>query len=533
MERDVTTIQDVARAAGVAPSTVSRYLNGQLRVSPATEAKVLEAVSELGYVPNAQARNLARRRSGVIGFVVPEISNPYFGDDRRLRGRGGGTARPPGTALLAPQPGGAGSPATSSCWRPGPSTACSTSGSFRSNERLATAIADGLAVVVVDEPIAGLPPVHTVVMDDYAGGYQATSYLAALGHRKIAFVSGPAELGSVQERYRGYSDALTKAGIDPSGQVSQAGQFTEQFGMSALPHLLAAAEPPTAAFVASDYIALGVLSAAEAHGIRVPEDLSIVGFDDIRFSQYVRPRLTTIRSPVDRLAQVGVELLFERLADPEAPARTEVLPVELVIRESAGAGGRPVTPVTGRSDMRVLLCGESWVTHSLHIKGVDSFTTSAYVEGAGQLRAALSAAGIEAEYLPGHLVPGQFPGSAGELARYDAVILSDIGANSLLLSPGHLRALRRRAEPARGARAVRARRRRAADDRRVPVLRRHRGQGEIPPHPGRGCPAGGRSARPMTGRRCPRAWCPRSARRTIRCWPACRPPGRPCSATTG
>ena len=86
--------------------------------------------------------------------------------------------------------------------------------------------------------------------------------------------------------------------------------------MSALPHLLAAAEPPTAAFVASDYIALGVLSAAEQHGIRVPEDLSVVGFDDIRFSQYVRPRLTTIRSPLDRLAQIGVELLFEQLQDP-------------------------------------------------------------------------------------------------------------------------------------------------------------------------------------------------------------------------
>jgi uncharacterized membrane protein len=85
--------------------------------------------------------------------------------------------------------------------------------------------------------------------------------------------------------------------------------------------------------------------------------------------------------------------------------------------------------------MRVLLCGESWVTHSLHIKGVDSFTTSAYVEGAARLRAALAEAGTDAEYLPGHLVPGQFPGSAGELARYDALILSDIGANSLLLSP--------------------------------------------------------------------------------------------------
>jgi DNA-binding LacI/PurR family transcriptional regulator len=330
----LTTIHDVARAAGVTASTVSRYLNGQLKVLPETEAKVLEAIAELGYVPNAAARNLARRRSGVIGFVVPEISNPYFGAiadfvveavERHGRlvllcsHRSQSVKQSSYIDLLAS----------------GAIDGMLYLGSFRSNERLAVAIADGLPVVVVDEPIAGLPPVHTVVMDDYAGGYQATSYLVALGHRRIAFVSGPAELGSVQERYRGYCDALRKGGIETEGQVSLAGQFTEQFGMSALPHLLAPADPPTAAFVASDYIALGVISAAKAHGIRVPEDLSVVGFDDIRFSQYVQPRLTTIRSPLDRLAQLGVELLFERLADPRAPARAEVLPVELVIRESA------------------------------------------------------------------------------------------------------------------------------------------------------------------------------------------------------
>ena len=212
-------------------------------------------------------------------------------------------------------------------------------GSFRSNERLAAAIRGGLPVVVVDEPIAGLPDVHTVVMDDYAGGYQAASYLVALGHRRIAFVSGPAELASVQERRRGYEEALRKGGIDPDEQLDLAGHFTEQFGMSALPRLLAGGQPPTAAFVASDYIALGMLSAAETHGVRVPGDLSVVGFDDIRFSQYVRPRLTTIRSPLERLAQTGVELLFERLADTDTPARTEVLPVELIVRESAGPPG--------------------------------------------------------------------------------------------------------------------------------------------------------------------------------------------------
>ncbi len=332
----MTTIKDVARAAGVAASTVSRYLNGQLRVSPATEAKVLEAVAELGYVPNAPARNLARRRSGVIGFVVPEISNPYFGSiaDYVVEA----VERHGRLVLLCSHR--SQSVKQSSyidLLDSGAIDGMLYLGSFRSNERLAAAITDGLPVVVVDEPIAGLPPVSSVVMDDYAGGYQATSYLVALGHRRIAFVSGPAELGSVQERYRGYCDALRVGGIDAEGQVNLAGQFTEQFGMSALPHLLAAAEPPTAAFVASDYIALGVLSAAEVHGIRVPDDLSIVGFDDIRFSQYVRPRLTTIRSPVDRLAQQGVELLFERLQDPQAPARTQVLPVELVIRESAAA----------------------------------------------------------------------------------------------------------------------------------------------------------------------------------------------------
>jgi DNA-binding LacI/PurR family transcriptional regulator len=331
----VATIQDVARAAGVSASTVSRYLNGQLRVSSATEARMLDAVRDLGYVPNAQARNLVKRSSGVVGFVVPEISNPYFGaiadyvvEAVERRGL---------LVLLCSTRSQAAKESTYiDLLASGTIDGMLYIGSFRSSERLAAAIRGGLPVVVMDEPIAGLPDVHTVVMDDYAGGYQAGSYLAALGHRTIAFISGPAELASVQERRRGYEDALRKGGIDPDQQLSLAGQFTEQFGMSALPRLLAAAQPPTAAFVASDYIALGMLSAAETHGVRVPEDLAVVGFDDTRFSQYVRPRLTTIRSPLERLAQVGVELLFERLTGTDAPARTEVLPVELIVRESAG-----------------------------------------------------------------------------------------------------------------------------------------------------------------------------------------------------
>lgn len=334
----MATIQEVAKAAGVAASTVSRYLNGQLRVSPATEARLLDAVRDLGYVPNAQARNLARRRSGVIGFVVPEISNPYFGAiaDYVVEA----VERHGLLVLLCSTRSQAGKESSYiDLLASGAIDGMLYLGSFRSNERLAAAVRGGLPVVVVDEPISGLPDVHTVVMDDYAGGYQATSYLVALGHRRIAFISGPAELASVQERRRGYEDALRKGGLDPDQQLSLAGHFTEQFGMSALTRLLAAPQTPTGAFVASDYIALGMLSAAETHGVRVPGDLSVVGFDDIRFSQYVRPRLTTIRSPVERLAQVGVELLFERLAARDTAARTEVLPVELIVRESAAPPG--------------------------------------------------------------------------------------------------------------------------------------------------------------------------------------------------
>jgi len=152
----------------VAPSTVSRYLNGQLRVSSATEAKVLEAVSELGYVPNAQARNLARRRSGVIGFVVPEISNPYFGTiaDNVVEA----VERHGRLVLLCSHRSQA--VRQSSYIEPLASGAIDGMlylGSFRSNERLATAIADGLAVVVVDEPIAGLPPVHTAAPGEFSG----------------------------------------------------------------------------------------------------------------------------------------------------------------------------------------------------------------------------------------------------------------------------------------------------------------------------------------------------------------------------
>jgi uncharacterized membrane protein len=182
--------------------------------------------------------------------------------------------------------------------------------------------------------------------------------------------------------------------------------------------------------------------------------------------------------------------------------------------------------------MRVLLCGESWVTHSVHIKGVDSFSTSSYVEGAGHLRAALAGADVTVDYLPGHLVPGQFPATAGELAGYDAVILSDIGANSILLAPQTFE----QSQP--------------APDRLAAVEQYVRGGGGLLMIGGylsfagiegkaryHGTPVEDalpvRISASTTGPSARRAWSPRRTRPGTRCCTACRPRGRPCSATTG
>jgi DNA-binding LacI/PurR family transcriptional regulator len=335
------TLRQVALKAGVSPSTVSRFLRGQLRTSPPTEVRIQEAISALGYtapavVPTGGARADRRPVAPFVALVLPEMDNAYYGviadhvvEEAERRGltvmlcstRNQRLREESYVDLLSG----------------GTVSGLLYLGAHRNNPRLTALVRQGLTVVVLDEEIAGLPPVDCVVMDDYAGGFQATSHLVQLGHKRIAFVGGPSELRSVQERHKGYVDALHKAEIAPDPKLRLSGPFGEQFGMSAMAHLLSTSPPPSAVFAASDLIALGFLAASETHGVRVPEDLSVVGFDDLRFSGFVRPRLTTIHSPVERLAAIGVEMLVERLHRPELAPRTEVLPVSLVERASTRA----------------------------------------------------------------------------------------------------------------------------------------------------------------------------------------------------
>lgn len=336
------SLHDIAASAGVSVSTVSRYLAGQLALKADTEARVLDAITRLGYSRTPKTTKERRSRNGVIGLVVPQVGNTYFG---RIADSVVKVAERQGLSVLI----------------------CSTlsharkqldyvdllvaqdvsgiiySGQYSSNRSLSSVIASGRPVVVIDEALTTAPPVDSVLVDDYAGAYQATTYLTNLGHVDIALVTGPAALHSVQERTRGFTDALGKAGLDAEKQLVLRGGFNEDFGVSVMSHLLAADTPPTAVFAASDTIALGIMTAARSLGVRIPEDLSVVGFDDIPDAAVVTPALTTVRTPVDRMAGAAVELLTNRIDDPSRAVTNSMVGVALVVRDSASAPGLPAT----------------------------------------------------------------------------------------------------------------------------------------------------------------------------------------------
>jgi DNA-binding LacI/PurR family transcriptional regulator len=207
-------------------------------------------------------------------------------------------------------------------------------GNYRTNEALERVIASGIPTVIIDEDVAGIPPADRVLVDDYAGAYQAVTYLCSQGHTDIAFLAGPEELRSSGERGRAYADVLARHGIEAHGQFVLHGSFTEEFGSAAFARILAAPRRPTAIFAASDVIALGVIAAATSFGIRIPADFSVIGFDDSPEARLVIPPLTTVRTPLAAIATAAVARLRERMSGTDRPHETITVPVNLEIRGS-------------------------------------------------------------------------------------------------------------------------------------------------------------------------------------------------------
>jgi LacI family transcriptional regulator len=329
------TLRDVAAAAGVHPATASRALNPATRslVNDETAQRVLEAAAGLGYRPNPIARGLKTSRSYTIGVVVPDLRNPLFppiarGIEERLEPAGytsliANTDNEPERerlsfdALLARQVDG-----------------FITAAARREHPLLREVAAGGRPIVLVNRTTDGdgLP---SVVPDDHDGMRQAVEHLAALGHRAIAHLAGPFELSTGVHRHEGYVRGMQSAGlaVDPE-LVVMGTRYAEDEGARLCRELLGRGHPFTAVLVGNDLMALGCMDALREAGLDCPGDVSVVGFNDMDWSNRFTPPLTTVRVPHYRLGVEAAGLLLERLADPGAAVRHVVLPVELVIRGS-------------------------------------------------------------------------------------------------------------------------------------------------------------------------------------------------------
>lgn len=327
------TIRDIARLAGVSVATVSRVLNERPDVAAGTREAVLRVVREHGFTTNRSARALSSGRTGMIGLTIPFVDEHYFA--RIISGAAEALYEQDMRAVLCP-------------------THQEHDREVGLLERLINGTTDGAVILLPEESTDELAAMHAlgypfVVADPreplnasiaavsashWAGARAATEHLLALGHRRIAHVTGTRGLVASEERLSGYGAALAAAGVLPSSELVVEGTFTIESGHAAGARLLALPEPPTAVFAASDNIAIGVLRAARERGLDVPADLSLVGFDDIEPASIVTPPLTTVRQPLAELGRLAVSLLLRLIEHQRVETLRIELATQLIVRES-------------------------------------------------------------------------------------------------------------------------------------------------------------------------------------------------------
>lgn len=326
------TIRDVAERAKVAVSTVSRVLSDGY-CSEATRLRVLEAIKELNYRPNQVARSLVRKESRIIGLIIPDITNPFFPAlTRGVEDK----ARAAGYAVLL----------------------ANTDGNLALEEtafqvlldqqidglivtsvgrETANLIADAqrrLPVVVMDRTVAS-QQTHSVMVENVTGARRAVEHLLALGHRRIAYLGGVPGVGTEVDRMNGYTTALESAGLPVEPELIRSGHFNYEGGYLATKELLS--ERFTALFAANDVMALGAMRAINEAGLQIPDEISVVGFDDIPFAQMAFPPLTTVRQPAYEMGAVAAEMLVKiRQGQVPTCVQSRIFQPELVQRESTG-----------------------------------------------------------------------------------------------------------------------------------------------------------------------------------------------------
>jgi LacI family transcriptional regulator len=334
------TLRDIAREAGVSVTTVSHALNDTRSVSPQARERVAAVARRLNYRPNSIARSLRSGTTRAIGLMIPDSSNPFFAEiARAIEDIGFETGR---SVIL-----------------------CNTDGNIKKEqayvdvligikvdgviyiasggnekEPLDELINAGVPLVVADRELTG-PAVDIIMVDNERGAYAATDYLGNLGHRRIACIAGPGTIAPSQARVRGYQQALAHHHLKYRKELVEEADFRFTGGEAAMERLMRVQPRPTAVFACNDMMAIGALRAIRRAGLKVPSDLSVVGFDGIPLAATVDPPLTTITQPTAELARVAMKCLVGRIERQSesrtAPAARHILTGQLTVRESARA----------------------------------------------------------------------------------------------------------------------------------------------------------------------------------------------------
>ena len=330
----LSNIREVARLAGVSVATVSRTLKSPERVLPETRDKVNAAVEQAGYRPNLMAVQFRSRRTGNLVILVPAIANTFFA---RVISGAQQAAQAANYRLLL----------------------CDTQGREEIEREFAELVynhqADGVIQLRAYDPFqapfpsAELPPIvnaceviqggrhPTISLDNRAAAKAMTEHLIGLGHRRIGLIKGPKSSPLTRDRVAGYQDALQHAGIACDPELICHGDFSLKAGYDGAAAMLKLPDRPTALFCENDEMAIGALKHLKQQGLRVPQDVSLVGFDDIPFAAYCDPPLTTIAQPAEMFGQKAVEMLIALIEKKPLAQRHVVLPFELTLRQSTAA----------------------------------------------------------------------------------------------------------------------------------------------------------------------------------------------------
>ncbi|MEM6429646.1 MAG: LacI family DNA-binding transcriptional regulator [Deinococcota bacterium] len=333
------TIKDVAKCAGVSYATVSRVINGQ-SVSEDKKARVMQAIDKLGYVVNMSARSLAGGNTHIVGVLVPNLGNEYI--NQVLQGIDEALREYNYDLMLY-------------------TTQQREDKEARYVQALSRGMIDGLLLLVPFHPEAYLKSLRarhfphvvidqvvidqnehasaspTVAARNRQGALEAMRYLLELGHRRIGFIKGLAQLGSAHERFLSYEQALQDYGLSIDEDLIQEGHFEQRQGFLAAQALLSLPNPPTAIFAANDVSSIGVLQAARHADLRVPKDLSIVGFDDIPRAAHTYPALTTVHQPLVEMGRTAVSLLLRYIERPEQAVQHISFDTHLIVRDTCAS----------------------------------------------------------------------------------------------------------------------------------------------------------------------------------------------------